>query len=447
MNKDIIQPRTLPGFRDFPPEAMIPRERLMETARNVFRSYGFAPIDTPALEFLEILTGKGSEETDRQMYHFVDNGGRAVGMRFDLTVPLARFVAQHVDKLGLPFKRYHIGPVWRGERQQAGRYREFIQSDFDTIGSTSIASDVETAMVIHDLLRAIGFDKFKIRINNRKLLNGLLEQFGLADKTAQVLRSVDKLEKAGREKVTVELQAAGVGDQQISQIIDLVSIRGTNDQVIDRLAGIATENEFARQGLDELREIATLIGASGACAENFQIDPSIARGLDYYTGVVFETILEADAEIGSVCSGGRYDNLAGLYTNRQLPGIGASLGLDRLLASMERQKMLPGVRTSADVLIVNFGSEHLGKYLQIARQIRMSGLGVEVYPDDRKLGQQFKYADQRGYAVCLVAGGDELARQQVKLKWMTSGQQADVFLEPDAHSVVTALREGLKSEA
>jgi histidyl-tRNA synthetase len=439
MNREIIQPRTLAGFRDFLPESMIPREKLMETARNVFRSYGFAPIDTPALEILEILTGKGSEETDRQMYHFVDNGGRAVGMRFDLTVPLARFVAQHIEKLGTPFKRYHIGPVWRGERQQAGRYREFVQSDFDTIGSTSIASDVETAMVIYDLLRAIGFERFKIRINNRKLLNGLLDKFGLAGRATAVMRSVDKLEKAGREKVSAELQAAGAGEQQITRIIDLVATRGTNDQVLERLASLADGNELALSGLSELRELASLIEASGANPGNFQIDPSIARGLDYYTGVVFETILDDDPDIGSVCSGGRYDNLAGLYTTRQLPGIGASLGLDRMLAAMERLNLLPGIRTPADILIINFGREYLGAYLQMAREIRSAGYGVEIYPDPRKLGQQFKYADQRGHAVCLVAGGDELAGQRVQLKWMASGEQRDVPIDSGAKAVVAAM--------
>ncbi len=447
MKQPILQPRTLPGFRDFLPDAMMPREQLMDTARKVYRSYGFAPIDTPALEFLEILTGKGSEETDRQMYHFVDNGGRAVGMRFDLTVPLARFVAQHVDKLGTPFKRYHIGTVWRGEKPQTGRYREFVQCDFDTIGTTSMTSDVETALVIHDLLRAIGFQRFAIRINNRKVLNGLLQRFDLAGKSAQVLRAVDKLEKAGRDKVTAELAKSGVGTQQISQILDLVEIGGSATDVLLQLETLVRGNELAEQGQLELRELWELIVASGANPDNFRIDPSIARGLDYYTGVVFETVLTDDPDIGSVCSGGRYDNLAELYTKRQLPGIGASLGLDRLLAAMERLQMVSAARTPAEILIVNFSSQFAGNYLHIARQLRAAGLGVEVYPDPRKLGQQFKYADQRGFAVCLVAGEEEFQQGHVRLKWMASGEQVDTILDAGAAGIVEALRQGLEQVA
>ncbi len=439
MTQEIIQPRTLPGFRDFLPAAMMPRESLMETSRRVFRSFGFAPIDTPALEYLEVLTGKASEETDRQMFHFVDGGGRAVGMRFDLTVPLARFVALHIDQLGTPFKRYHIAPVWRGERQQAGRFREFIQSDFDTIGTTSIASDVETALVIHDLLRAIGFERFTIRINNRKVLNGLLARFGLADQATSVLRAIDKLEKAGRDKVVAELNVAGVTESQTSQVLRLVETRGTSDEVLGELESLVEGSELAVEGFNELRELAGLIAASGANPENFRIDPSIARGLDYYTGVVFETTLDDDPQIGSVCSGGRYDNLAGLYTRRELPGVGASLGLDRLLAAMERLNMIHASRTPADVLIVNFSRQFLGRYLRLAGKLRAAGVGVEVYPDDRKLGQQFRYADQRGFAACLIAGENEFASGQVNVKWMSSGEQLTTPLTDDMSELTRLL--------
>ena len=314
MKKQLIQPSTLQGFRDFLPEMMIPREWLMEVARQVYRSYGYSPIDTPALEKLEILGGKGGEESDRQMYQFVDQGGRSVGMRFDLTVPLARYVAQHVEKLGLPFKRYHLGTVWRGERQQAGRYREFVQCDFDTIGTTSLASDVETGLVIYDLLKAIGFEKFTIRVNHRKILNGLLEKFGLTDQSTAVLRAIDKLEKAGVEKVTAELASCGVSSEQATQILQLASIQGENQEVLKQLQSLVGDHELAGQGLEELQEFCQLVTHSGANVARFQVDPSIARGLDYYTGMVFETILDDDPGIGSVCSGGRYDNLAELFT-------------------------------------------------------------------------------------------------------------------------------------
>ncbi|MGI9516214.1 MAG: histidine--tRNA ligase [Pirellulaceae bacterium] len=439
----MIKPRTLKGFRDFLPESMMPREQLMETARRVYRSFGYAPIDTPALEYLEILTGKGSEETDRQMYHFVDHGDRAVGMRFDLTVPLARFVAQHIEQLGTPFKRYHIGTVWRGEKSQAGRYREFAQCDFDTIGTTSIASDVETVLVIHDLLRAIGFEKFTIRINNRKVLNGLLRKFDLQDKSVEVLRAVDKIDKAGREKVIAELDSCGVDAAQVEQILGLVGIHGNTSQILDQLKPLTEGSELAELGWDELQELTSLVQQAGVPDGNYRIDPSIARGLDYYTGVVFETSLDEDPGIGSICSGGRYDNLAELYTNRQLPGIGASLGLDRLLAAMERLEMIPSVSTPADILIVNFDHQFLGQYLKLAADLRAAGFGVEVYCDNKKAGHQFKYANKKGFTVCLIAGEDEFARQSVQLKWLADGTQVEVSLEDGVELLVSALREGL----
>ncbi len=442
--KSIIQPRTLKGFRDFLPSTMIPRERLMETARQVYRSYGFAPMDTPALELLEILTGKGSDETDRQMYRFVDNGGRDVGMRFDLTVPLARFAAQHINELGTPFKRYQIGTVWRGENSQAGRYREFVQCDFDTIGTTSLASDVEAVLVINDLLQALGFQKFTIRINNRKILNGVLAKFELQDKSAEVLRAIDKLDKAGREKVVAELQSCGATESQIDNILSLVSVNGDNNEVLQELQSLTAGNSQAEQGWQELNELTKLVQKAGVPEQNYRIDPSIARGLDYYTGVVFETNLDDDPDIGSVCSGGRYDNLAELYTKRELPGIGASLGLDRLLAAMERLKMLPDASTPADIMIVNFDAEYLGDYLALANQLRAEGFGVEVFCDKKKPGQQFKYADKKGFQACLIAGQQEMQDKTVQLKWLADGLQSEVSIADGVSQLVAALRQRIE---
>lgn len=441
MKNQIIKPKTLKGFRDFLPQAMMPREALMETARRVYRSFGYAPIDTPTLEHLEILTGKGSDETDRQMYHFVDHGKRAVGMRFDLTVPLARFVAQHIDQLGTPFKRYHIANVWRGENTQAGRYREFAQCDFDTIGTTSMASDVECVLVINDLLQAIGFESFTIRINNRKVLNGLLEKFELSDKATEVLRAIDKFEKAGREKVVAEIQACGGSDSQISQILDLVAIKGTPSEVLRDLEPLTAGNELAELGVSQLTELTKLLEQAGVPETHYCIDPSIARGLDYYTGVIFETILDADPGIGSVCSGGRYDNLAELYTKRELPGVGASLGLDRLLAAMERLDMIPAVSTPADVMIVHFDSQYLGRYLALASELRKSGLGVEVFCDNKKTGQQFKYADKRGFKACIVAGDSEIEAGTVQLKWLQDGVQSEVDVSSGIQMLVDELKQ------
>lgn len=446
MKKQIIKPRTLKGFRDFLPAAMMPREKLMETARNVYRSYGFAPIDTPALEYLEILTGKGSEETDRQMYHFVDHGDRAVGMRFDLTVPLARFVAQHINELGTPFKRYHIGTVWRGENAQAGRYREFAQCDFDTIGTTSIVSDVECVLVINDLLRAIGFEAFTIRINNRKVLNGLLQKFQLTEKSTEVLRAIDKIDKMGREKVVAELNACGAGSQQIESILSLVEIKGSNEEILAQLQPLTKGNELAERGFEELSMASQLIGKAGVPESNYRFDPSIARGLDYYTGIVFETSLDADPGIGSVCSGGRYDNLAELYTKQELPGVGASLGLDRLLAAMERLDMLPEVSTPAEIMIVNLDEQYLGDYLKMATDLRANGFGVEMFADKKKAGAQFKYADKRGFKACLVAGQNEFDSGTVQLKWLSDGQQTEVEIKNGLEPLLSALRERLESK-
>ena len=326
MSNQLIKPRTLKGFRDYLPESMIPREALMDTARRVYRSYGFVPIETPVLEYSEILCGKGSEETDRQMFRFEDHGGRDVGMRFDLTVPLARFVAQHSNDLGMPFKRYHIANVWRGEKPQVGRYREFMQCDFDTIGTTSIASDIETALVIFDLLNAIGFEnKFQIRVNNRKVLNGVLQKCDLSDKSVEVLRALDKLGKIGREKCEQEMaDTSGASPEQIQQIMQLAEISGSADEVLKALEPVCAGNELAEEGFAQLRDLVGATTATGVSDDSLKIDVSIARGLDYYTGTIFETFLTELPDIGSVCSGGRYDNLAALYTKQQLPGIGAS---------------------------------------------------------------------------------------------------------------------------
>lgn len=412
----LIEPRTLRGFRDFLPAAMIPREKLMEVARGVYRRYGFVPIDTPALELLEVLTGKGSEETDRQMYHFVDAGGRAVGMRFDLTVPFARFAAQHINELGTPFKRYHIGSVWRGENPQAGRYREFIQCDFDTIGTTGVVSDIETALVIHELMHAVGVERFKIRINNRQVLTGLLDQMDLQGASTTVLRALDKFEKVGADQVTKELNEAGLSQSQTEQILALAAIHGSTDDVLSKLDSLLQGSEIGQQGIERLRTICGALKAAGVQDEFYQLDVSIARGLDYYTGVVFETVLGDLPSIGSVCSGGRYDNLAGLYTKQHLPGIGASLGLDRLLAALEQLDLLPKTISSADIFIPLFDSARINDYFQLASIVRKAGWSAEIYPEAKKLGAQLKYADQRGFRIALVAGSQELDAGQVQIK-------------------------------
>lgn len=436
-----ITPRTLKGFRDFLPETMIPRERLIDVAKRVYRSYGFSPIDTPALEHLDILLGKGSDETDKQLYQFVDSGNRPVGMRFDLTVPLARFAAQHIGELGTPFKRYHIAAVWRGENTQRGRYREFMQCDFDTIGTRSLAADIETALVIHDLFRAIGFEKFTIRVNNRKLLGGLLDKLELAERSTLILRALDKLGKIGRDKVADEMRdAAGIEPEQAEQVLRLAEARGANDEILQLVEPLVKGSERGEEGLQNLADLLAAARAAGVSDERLRIDVSIARGLDYYTGTIYETFLDELPGIGSVCSGGRYDNLAELYTKQELPGVGASLGLDRLLAAMEELGMIEKVRTPAPVFLAYFDKTRLRDYLRIAADLRAAGLGVEFYPEAKKLGQQLKYADRRGFRAALILGENEFAAGQCQVKDLATGASAAAPLDANCAALAAALR-------
>ncbi|HVU89484.1 MAG TPA: histidine--tRNA ligase [Pirellulales bacterium] len=442
-----IEPRTLKGFRDYLPATAIPRERIMEIARRVYRSYGFSPIDTPALEYLEILTGKGSDETDKQLYRFQDPGERWVGMRFDLTVPLARFVAQHANELGMPFKRYHIATVWRGENTQHGRYREFMQCDFDTIGTQGIASDIETVLVMHDLLRAIGFEDFTIHINNRQVLRGLLERAGLTEQSVAVLRAIDKLAKIGPQKVVEEIVAtAGASETQARQVVQMAELQGENERVLAELAPLVAGSETGQAGAARLAELLHATQAAGLPARRLKLDVSIARGLDYYTGVVFETFLDRLPKLGSVCSGGRYDNLAELYTSQQLPGVGASLGLDRLLAGMEELGMIEQVSTPAEIFIPLFDAKLLEHYLALAAQVRRAGFGVELYPEAKKLGQQLKYADRRGFSVAIIIGENELADNVCQVKLLSTGETATASLADGAKQLVAELHRLLTSE-
>jgi histidyl-tRNA synthetase len=423
----LIEPRLLSGFRDYPPALMLPREEMLDRARKVYRSYGFAPIDTPALEYAEILLGKGGAETDRQLYRFKDHGDRDVALRFDLTVPFARFAAMHIEKLGTPFKRYHVGPVWRGERAQRGRYREFWQCDFDTIGTTDNAADIEVVLVIHDLMRALGLERFTIRINNRMVLNGLLQEMGLADRAKSVLIALDKLPKIGADAVAKEMvEQAGAALDQARRVLTLAELQGSNDDVLDHLTKEFGQSAGIAEGVARLRQLLEVSRAAGIASERIKLDLSIARGLDYYTGSIYETFLDDKPDIGSVCSGGRYDNLAELYTKRRLPGVGASLGLDRLLAALEELSLLPKTSTPAPVLIVNFDSGHLGDYQRLARSLREAGVGVEVYPESKKIGQQLQYGSARGFRLAVIAGPDEFAQGTWKVRNMESREETTI---------------------
>lgn len=424
MKQNIIQPKVLKGFRDYPPAIMQPRREMIRRLEDCFVSFGFLPIDTPALEYSEILLGKGSEETDKQMYRFLDNGERDVALRFDLTIPLARFAAMNVGELGTPFRRYHIAPVWRAEKPQKGRFREFVQCDFDVIGTTSLLADVEVVSVIHSALQSLGV-KHRIRVNNRKLLNGLLDSLSLAERSADVLRAIDKIDKLGVDVVREELLKVTESDENKTQaILSFISLRDNKDSaaVISQLKDLAGEHPLQLQGIAELEYLfATLPGANEFC----HLDVSIARGLDYYTGLVFETSLVDLPQIGSICSGGRYDNLASLYTKLSLPGVGASIGLDRLIAALEELGQLEN-RKSAAAIYIAFAehSAETHRYgFALAQRLRQQNLSVETSSQEGKLGAQLKYADKRNIPLVAIIGSDEVSSQSVTVKHLNSGEQ------------------------
>jgi histidyl-tRNA synthetase len=422
---NLIEPRTLSGFRDYAPSVMIPRERVLQTAREVYRSFGFTPIDTPACESLDVLLGKGGEESDKLVYRVqgAKQEKAEMGLRFDLTVPFARFAAKNINDLGIPFKRYAMGPVWRGERPGQGRYREFWQCDFDTIGTTANASDIEVILVVNELFERLDIPRFEIRVNSRLILNGLLESLGLTGKTAAVLRTLDKLPKIGREKVIAEMMT----EAEITEVLAKV------EAVLPTNPGVA-----------RLRELLAVAPKTCVPDGRLKLDLSIARGLDYYTGIIFETFLLDLPTIGSVCSGGRYDNLASKYTKQVLPGVGGSLGVDRLLAAMEElnHPWLTSSTTPAQVLILQLDAKLLGEYQQFAKVLRDVGIATEVFPDDKKLGTQFQYAEKRGYRIGIIAGSNEIASGTVKVKELQKKEERTVPVEELVRAVQAFLNAG-----
>ena len=361
-------------------------------------------------------------------------------MRFDLTVPFARFAAQHVHDLGLPFKRYHMATVWRGENTQRGRYREFMQCDFDTIGTTSGVADLEMVLVVHDLLAAIGLERFSIRINDRRVLAGVLERVGLADRSTGVLRSLDKLAKAGGDAVAEELAGQGVAARAVVTLLEMARLAGPPADVLAGLADLVGESAVGAAGVAGLREIMAGAAAAGVPAGRLVVDPSIARGLDYYTGIVLESFLEELPSLGSVCSGGRYDNLAGLYTKQPLPGVGASLGIDRLLAGLEELGRVSTVETPAELFLAYFEADRLADYLRIAAALRRAGVSVEFFPEPRKLGQQLKLAAKRGFRAALIVGGDEFAAGTAQLKDLATQTSTTIDWGGDLGLLVEAVR-------
>lgn len=423
----MIDPRVASGLRDIPPSVMIPRERMLATFRRVFASFGYLPIETPHIERMEVLTGKGagSDEVLRQIFDVTNKGGTPgeLALRFDLTVPLARFVSKHVNELGVPFKRYAIGSVFRGERPAKGRFREFVQCDFDTVGTESAVADAETAQVINDALSAAGVPDFTIALNNRKILDGLLETLGVADRTERILRIIDKRDKVGREGMLAEFVGrdgptpdALLNEDQAKRILDFVEQGQGGSEVLAGVEAALAGQPSAAEGIGNLRSICELLAAGGVPDNRLKIDLGLARGLDYYTGVVFETTVNGWERFGSISSGGRYDNLTSLFTDRKLPGVGASIGLDRLLALMEEAGWLKGTSASAPVLVANFPGTEPVVAVRLATRLRGAGIGAEVFPDPLQIGKQMGYGSARGHKVAVIVGPDEQGREVFNLR-------------------------------
>lgn len=409
---DLIQPRVLKGFRDFLPKAQIQRATLQEKITEVYRSFGFVPIDTPVLEYTEILLRKSNGETEKQVFRFEDNGGRDVAMRFDLTVPFARFTAEHFAELYLPFKRYHISKVWRGEKPQAGRYREFVQCDIDTVGSDSAVSDFEILNVMKAALNAIGVEKITIHVNHRGIFNRFLNKLGLLEKSEDILRSVDKLAKVGEEAVKAELVEYSGDEAKASEILKYISSKGSFLEILSQLESMAGGPDTDTQRMKDIYE---MMKASGI-ESTYVLDPSITRGLDYYTGVVYETFLNDLPTIGSVCSGGRYDNLAGLYMKEKVPGVGASIGLDRLIAGLEQLGITENKGSYVDAEIFCQDAGDIVSYQRTAALLRAKGVNVEVFPDQKKMNQQYNVTEAKSIPWGIFISKEEIAAGTLTLK-------------------------------
>lgn len=395
---DFIKPRVLKGFRDFLPADEIERSLLTEKITASFRSFGFVPIDTPALEYSEILLGKGGGETEKQVYRFTDHGSRDVALRFDLTVPFARYMAEHRSELVLPFKRYHIAKVWRGENTQRGRYREFTQCDFDIVGSESAAADFEILLMMHDTLKAIGAGDICIKLNHRGIFNRFLKRLEIDDQSVAILRLVDKLGKIGKEE-TGRLLSEIIGDAKAARVLDYIIPGNSFEESLEAITEAAGGPGEDTERLGMLRRFMVDAGI----ADTFVLDPSITRGLDYYTGIVYESFLNAIPEIGSVCSGGRYDNLAGLYSKERLSGIGASIGLDRLIAALELIDISEKRSSFAELLIACMDESFTGKAQLLASRFRKQGIPCEVFTEAKKLSQQFAIAEKKGAKWVIIA--------------------------------------------
>ena len=438
-----MTPRTLSGFMELLPAPQQQMERIMEVLRRTYSLYGFTPLDTPVIESSDVLLAKGGGETEKQIYRF-QKGDADLALRFDLTVPLAKYVALHYNDLTFPFRRYQIGKVYRGERAQRGRFREFYQADIDIIGDgkLDILNEAEIPAIIYKTFSTLGLRRFQIRVNNRKILNGFYAMLGLTEKSGDIMRTVDKLDKIGPEKVKAILmdEEIALTEEQASEILKFIAITGTNEEVLAALEGYKGRSDVFDTGLEELNTVVKYLAAFGVPAENFAVDLTIARGLDYYTGTVYETTLLDHPEIGSVCSGGRYDNLAEYYTDKQLPGVGISIGLTRLFYVLGEQGMLnPDLPTApADVLILPM-TDDLSAAISFATLLRENGIRAQIHGENKKFKQKISYADKLGIPYVIFLGEDEISAGVVACKDMATGEQTK--LEPAA--TVYRIKSGL----
>ncbi|MBO6159276.1 MAG: histidine--tRNA ligase [Firmicutes bacterium] len=427
----MVTPRILTGFMELLPEDQILFNDMLDTIRGVYEAFGFLPLDTPTIELSEVLLAKAGGETEKQIYRF-QKGDHDLSLRFDLTVPLARYVAQHENDLTFPFKRYQTSKVFRGERPQKGRFREFYQCDIDVIGQEALPLyyDAEMPSVIYHVFKKLDFGPFTIRLNNRKVLNGFFKALGLSEQITDVLRTIDKLDKIGEENVRKELESLGISADKIDQILELIHIQGTTDEILAKVAALPIEDETFKEGTAELSEVVSQMRLLGMPDDSFEVDLTIARGLDYYTGTVYETRLDNYPQLGSVCSGGRYDNLTGFYTKKQMPGIGISIGLTRLFSQLLDAGVIGAKRkTLISTLVIPMSDAQMPAALQAAAAFRDAGIRTDIYPLVKGMKQKMKYASRIGVPFIVLIGEEEAKEGKVALKNMETSDQQVVSLE------------------
>jgi len=429
MNKRLVKPSILPGFMELTPADQILFNKMMDTIRKNYEKFGFLPIDTPVIEKSEVLLAKGGGETEKQVYRF-KKGNTDMSLRFDLTVPLARYVSQYYSQLEFPFRRYHIGKVYRGERSQRGRFREFYQCDIDIVGNEklSIINDAEIPSLIYSTFKELGFDDFTIYLNNRKILTGYLEFLNLED-SAPILRAIDKLEKIGPEGVEEELMKLGLEKETIDKINSFIRIEGSNDEIIQQLKDLDVDNELFNTGIEELATVIKYIGLFGVPKKNYKISLSIVRGLDYYTGTVYETFLDDYPSLGSVCSGGRYDDLATYYTKQKLPGVGMSIGLTRLFYQLREANIIKADESSLTTVLIIPMDGFEEKAVEIANRLRAEDIYTQIYLETGKIKKKFGYADKLNIPYVIVIGEDEVKNDQYTLRNMKTGEQRSLAVE------------------